>query len=91
MAFGDRSDAFMQAPHFADVEVTAQLEAIAKSVGSFVERRCLYIGPADAPAWMQLASRRAFPALRGVAKYVAGCSHGGIIDAGERRLGHRAC
>lgn len=41
MAFGDRMDSFMQAPHFDEVEVATPLEAIAKSVGGFVDQKYL--------------------------------------------------
>lgn len=80
LAFGDRIDAFIQAPHFDEVEVATQLEAIANSVGGFVDQKYLYIEPAGAAAWMTLESLREFPALREVAEYVAACTSGRIIE-----------
>ena len=80
MAFGDRIDSFMQAPHFDEVEVATQLEALANSVGGFVDQKYLYIEPAGAAAWMKLESLREFPALREVADFVASSTPGNIVE-----------
>lgn len=81
MAFGERYCAFLQAPNFDEPELAAKLDAIANSVGGFIDQKFLYIEPAGAAAWMKLESVREFPVLRQVADFVAKQSGGqGILE-----------
>lgn len=81
MAFGERHNAFLQAPNFDESALAAKLDAIANSVGGFVDQKFLYLEPAGAAAWMRMESVREFPVLRQVAEYIAKESGGqGILE-----------
>ena len=59
------------APAFDEVTLAAQPDAIANSVGGFVDQKFLCPETSGAAAWMKLESVREFPVLREVADLVA--------------------
>jgi transcriptional regulator with XRE-family HTH domain len=71
VGFGEPLLGSIQAPHFDELTLAAQLEAIANSVGGFVDQKFLYLETSGAAAWMKLESVREFPVLREVAELVA--------------------
>ena len=71
VGFGEPLLGSIQAPHFDELTLAAQLEAIANSVGGFVDQKFLYLETSGAAAWTKLESVREFPVLREVAELVA--------------------
>jgi len=71
VAFGEQQRAFLQAPHFDERGLVEKLDAVANSVGGFIDQKFLYVDPAGAAAWMKLESIREFPVLRQVAEYIS--------------------
>jgi len=71
VGFGEPLLSSVQAPAFDEVTLAAQLDAIANSVGGFVDQKFLYLETSGAASWMKLESVREFPVLREVADLVA--------------------